>query len=414
MQAHEILQQIHDLLPAGEARTLIGWELYWYTPSLQQKSDPFDDLKRETLNLKIQVDESEFASLQREIEDAVLTDGDLQLTLPAHGRQPQQLRFTTKGLRQLPGEGVRIAGSEIDISGAIAASDALAVARIAARFPQVIVHTEGAEPVQLKAAEDVTASQRRHSFRGIILGRRPTAGFRLLDSLGLLDIFLPEVTAGRGLTQNRFHAHDIFEHLLRAADGALDLNEPVRWSALLHDVGKVPTRVEQPDGESTFHNHEMYSARMVVPIMKRLAVPISVGQKVKFLVRNHMFHYTDEWSDKAVRRFVKKVPLDELQDLISLRLADRKGSGKKTAFPKALQKLMVHIDDLIAKEQEFKIKDLAIDGHTLIELGMPQTRAMGDMLKYLFEEVKAGRAENNREVLLALVESRRSATGASA
>jgi tRNA nucleotidyltransferase (CCA-adding enzyme) len=183
----------------------------------------------------------------------------------------------------------------------------------------------------------------------------------------------------------------------------------VRWSALLHDIGKVPTRVEQADGESTFHNHEMYSARMVVPVMKRLAVPISVGQKVKFLVRNHMFHYTDEWSDKAVRRFVKKVPLGELQDLISLRLADRKGSGKKTAFPKALQKLMGHIDELIAKEQEFKIKDLAIDGHTLIELGMPQTRAMGDMLKYLFEEVKAGRAENNRETLLALVESRRAA-----
>lgn len=414
MQANEILHKIHELLPPGEARTLIGWELYWYENASQMKSDPFDDLKRETLNLKLHAGETEFARIQNEIEGAVLTEGDLQLTLPAHGRQPQQLRFTQKPLRQLPTMGVRIAGSEIDIEGSIEPGDALALARIAARFPQVIIHTEGAEPVHLKAAEEIAASQRRHNFRGIILGRRPTAGLRLLDSLGLLDIFLPEVTAGRGLSQNRFHAHDIFEHLLRAADGALDLNEPVRWSALLHDIGKVPTRVEQADGESTFHNHEMYSARMVVPIMKRLAVPISVGQKVKFLVRNHMFHYTDEWSDKAVRRFVKKVPLDELQDLISLRLADRKGSGKKTAFPKALQKLMVHIDDLIAKEQEFKIKDLAIDGHTLIELGMPQTRAMGDMLKFLFEEVKAGRAENNRETLLALVESRRSATGASA
>lgn len=409
MQAYDILHKVHGLLGEGEARTLLGWELYWYAPATQQKPDLADDLKRETLNLKLQVSPEDLSRLQLSFPEAVMTEGDLQLSLPPHGRQPAQIRFTTKPLQQLPTAGVRVAGSEIDLSGTLSASDVLSIARIAARYPQLILYTEGANPVTLKSADDLPASQRRHAFRGIILGRRPTAGFRLLDSLGLLDIFLPEVTAGRGLSQNRFHAHDIFEHLLRAADGALDLNEPVRWSALLHDIGKVPTRVEQADGESTFHNHEMYSARMVVPIMKRLAVPISVGQKVKFLVRNHMFHYTDEWSDKAVRRFVKKVPLGELQDLISLRLADRKGSGKKTAFPKALQKLMGHIDELIAKEQEFKIKDLAIDGHTLIELGMPQTRAMGDMLKYLFEEVKAGRAENNRETLLALVESRRAA-----
>ncbi|HNL10342.1 MAG TPA: hypothetical protein PKM44_07510, partial [Turneriella sp.] len=140
-----------------------------------------------------------------------------------------------------------------------------------------------------------------------------------------------------------------------------------------------------------------------VPIMKRLAVPITVGQKVKFLVRNHMFHYTDEWSDKAVRRFVKKVPLEELQDLISLRLADRKGSGKKTAFPKALQKLIDHIDEIIAKEQEFKIKDLAVNGHTLMEMGIPASRQMGDILKYLHAEVAAGRAANETEILVSMV-----------
>jgi|JI10StandDraft_1071094.scaffolds.fasta_scaffold73420_3 tRNA nucleotidyltransferase (CCA-adding enzyme) len=413
MQAYEILQRVHAVLTGAEARTLLGWELHWYAPQNTQQNEFADDLRRETLNLKLPVNAEDFAALQLALSDATLSEGDLQLALPPHGRQPSQIRFSTQTQRLMPSDNVRIAGSEIDLSGELSASDALIVARLAARFPQLIVHTEDTPRVELKAADEVPASLRRHAFRGIILGRRPTAGFRLLDSLGLLDIFLPEVTAGRGLSQNRFHAHDIFEHLLRAADGALDLNEPVRWSALLHDVGKVPTRVESPDGESTFHNHEMYSARMVVPIMKRLAVPVSVGQKVKFLVRNHMFHYTDEWSDKAVRRFVKKVPLDELQDLISLRLADRKGSGKKTAFPKALQKLMEHIDELIAKEQEFKIKDLAIDGHTLMEIGMPPSREMGDMLKYLFEEVKAGRAENDREKLLGLVEARRSAAGAS-
>jgi hypothetical protein len=219
MQAHDILNKVLGLLGEGEARTLLGWELYWYAPAAQHKADLADDLKRETLNLKLQVTPEELLQLQQSFPEAVITEGDLELSLPPHGRQPAQMRFTTKQLRQLPTGGVRIAGSEIDLSGSVSAGDVLSIARIAARYPQLIVHTEGAEPVSLKSAEEVAASQRRHAFRGIILGRRPTAGFRLLDSLGLLDIFLPEVTAGRGLSQNRFHAHDIFEHLLRAADG---------------------------------------------------------------------------------------------------------------------------------------------------------------------------------------------------
>ncbi len=414
MQAHEFFTGIIESLREGESRTIATWESWWYADRSAERYDASDDFRRETLNLKLTVSAEELDTLQKRFAEAKLTDGDLELDLPAHGRQPTAMRFSTKGTRQLPAQGIRVSATEIDFTGAATTEDLLLIARIAARFPQLIVHSEGLESIERQPPESIASAARRHAFRGIILGRRPTAGFRLLDTWGLLDAYLPEVTAGRGLTQNRFHAHDIFEHLLRAADGALDLNEPVRWSALLHDVGKVPTRVEMPDGESTFHNHEMYSARMVVPIMKRLAVPVGIGQKVKFLVRNHMFHYTDEWSDKAVRRFVKKVPLDELQDLISLRLADRKGSGKKTAFPKALQKLMEHIDELIAKEKEFKIKDLAIDGHVLMELGMPASRAMGDMLKYLFDEVKSGRAENSRDALIALVEARRSSVGASA
>lgn len=413
MQAHEIFNLLLELIGEGESRAILRWESYWYDAAATGRHDVPDDLRRETLNLKLAVTDDELTVLRLRFPDAPFTQDDLELELPPCGRQPTALRFSPKAVRQLPATGIRVSATEIDFTGEPKIEDLLLVARIAARFPQLTVHSEGIDSIEQKAPEAIASALRRHAFRGIILGRRPTAGFRLLDTWGLLESFLPEVTAGRGLTQNRFHAHDIFEHLLRAADGALDLNEPVRWSALLHDVGKVPTRVEMPDGESTFHNHEMYSARMVVPIMKRLAVPVGVGQKVKFLVRNHMFHYTDEWSDKAVRRFVKKVPLDELQDLISLRLADRKGSGKKTAFPKALQKLMGHIDELIAKEQEFKIKDLAIDGHVLMELGMPASRAMGDMLKFIFEEVKSGRAENTRDALIALVEARRSAAGAS-
>jgi hypothetical protein len=400
MNALEVLNRLKDLPLDAEARQLLEWELYWYEPEI---TDPVfaEDRKRETLPLRLWVNEENLKRIKNTLEYTEIDQGIIALPLREAGRQPETLQVSTRAQQIIPA-GVQCSATELKAEQNLPLKEMLLLVRLAARYPQVAVVASmaAADKAELDA---LPQSFRRTIFRGIIMGRRPSTGLRLLDRFGLLEYFLPEVTAGRGLTQNRFHAHDIFEHLLRSVDGAMDLNEPVRWSALLHDIGKVPTRVETGNGEATFHNHEMYSARMVVPIMKRLAVPITVGQKVKFLVRNHMFHYTDEWSDKAVRRFVKKVPLEELQDLISLRLADRKGSGKKTAFPKALQKLIDHIDEIIAKEQEFKIKDLAVNGHTLMEMGIPASRQMGDILKFLHAEVVAGRAANESEVLVALV-----------
>lgn len=404
---HEIFSALVATAESAENRAMLFWEGFWYTEAAAEKLFA-DDIKRETMSLKLSVTPEEVAGITKALGslpvETHVADAETEIRFSERSRQPGKIVLSQKNFSWLP-DSVSIEGNSLTFADAPSLKEILQAAVLIARYPQLKVNLPGVS-FQAKAALDLPPTFRRHVFKNIICGRRPSAALKFLDSVRLLEVYLPEVTAGRHLTQNRFHAHDIFEHLLHSVDGAMDLNEPVRWSALLHDVGKVPTRVQGPNGEASFHNHEMYSARMVVPIMKRLAVPIGVGQKVKFLVRNHMFHYTDEWSDKAVRRFVKKVPLEELQDLISLRLADRKGSGKKTAFPKALQHLIAHIDEIIAKEKEFKIKDLAIDGHVLMELGMPQTRAMGDMLKYIFEEVKAERLPNEREQLIAAVKSR--------
>lgn len=399
MNALEVLHRLKDLLHDAEARQLLEWELYWYKPGVPDPAFA-EDRKRETLPLRLCASEENLERIKNTFEYTEMDQGLIAIPLKEADRQPESVQLSTRAQQIIPA-GVHCSATEVRAEQNLPLKGMLLLSRLAARYPQVAVVASMAA-ADKRELDALPQSFRRTIFRGIIMGRRPSAGLRLLDRFGLLDYFLPEVTAGRGLTQNRFHAYDIFEHLLRSTDAAMDLNEPVRWAALLHDIGKVPTRVETGTGEATFHNHEMYSARMVVPIMKRLAVPIKVGQKVKFLVRNHMFHYTDEWTDKAVRRFVKKVPLEELQDLIALRLADRKGSGKKTAFPKALQKLIDHIDEIIAKEREFKIKDLAINGYTLMELGVPPSKQMGDILKFLHAEVVAGRAPNESEVLKSL------------
>lgn len=248
--------------------------------------------------------------------------------------------------------------------------------------------------------EDCKISTRKKYFSRILLGRKPSVGLDFLTEQGILELFLPEVTAGKGLEQNQFHSHDIYHHLLYSCDGMQSADLVLRLSALLHDAGKVPTRKEKESGEATFYNHEMVSARMVPTIMKRLGIDKNLGLEVRFLVRNHMFHYTDEWTDKAIRRFIKKVPPEHLSRLIELRIADRKGSGKRNYFPPALTRLLEHIHAVSEKEQAFKITDLAIGGRDLIELGLPAGPLFGKIFKELLDLVTKDKLPNNREALI--------------
>ena len=242
-------------------------------------------------------------------------------------------------------------------------------------------------------------SRRRFHIETILSGRKPSHGFEFLARCKLLQEILPELYAGKGVSQNRFHIYDVYEHSIYACDHVTEGDVMLRFAALLHDVGKVPTRNERDNGEATFYNHEIVSSKMVVPIMKRFGIPKELGLKIRFYVRNHMFHYTNEWSDRAIRRFLKKVSPVELENLIKLRQADRQGSGKKNPFPKGLEKLIDHIDEVIEREKELKVTDLAINGKILMEMGVPAGPLMGKILKTILEEVKNEEIANESEAL---------------
>ncbi len=239
----------------------------------------------------------------------------------------------------------------------------------------------------------------RKQFTRILLGRRPSQAFLCLDAAGALEWFLPELAAGRGLSQNRYHKYDIFYHSIYACDGVPEPDLVLRMAALCHDFGKVDTRRPIAGGEATFHNHEMVSTKHVANITRRFGFEPFVSKRVRFLVRNHMFHYTSEWTDRAVRRFMRRISPDLLQDLIRLRLADREGSGKRTALPRAIQDLQRHIDELRRAEAELKLRDLAISGHDLMELGMKPGPDMGRLLGLLLDRVKAEEIANNADSL---------------
>lgn len=288
--------------------------------------------------------------------------------------------------------------SEITLLPEASLDDYFTCAFLLSRFPGLKCNALE-NPAASQEFSQMPYSRRRCHIESILLGRTPSRGFRFLDESKILTGLLPELAAGKGVTQNRFHIYDVYEHSIFACDSVTEGDFILRFSALLHDIGKVPTRKERDNGEATFYNHEIVSSKLAVPIMKRFGIPKETGLKIRFYVRNHMFHYTNEWSDRAIRRFLKKVSPAELENLIKLRQADRKGSGKKNPFPKGLEKLIQHIDEVIEREKELKVTDLHIGGKELMELGVVAGPLMGQVLKTLLEEVKSEQLENSPEQL---------------
>jgi len=232
----------------------------------------------------------------------------------------------------------------------------------------------------------VSSERVREEFTKILMSGKVAYGLGLLDQSGLLEIFLPELSACKGVAQGGPHRHDVFGHSLEACSAApLDL--VLRLSALLHDIGKPERRLEGPDGSLTFYGHDTLSAAMAESVLKRLKYPNDTIAAVAHLIRHHMFDYSEHWTDAAVRRFVNKVGIGAIGALVNLRLADSSGMGNGPADPRTVIPLLERVEALHAKDQAFCIKDLAIDGNDLAALGWPRGPIMGKVLAELLEAV---------------------------
>jgi tRNA nucleotidyltransferase (CCA-adding enzyme) len=257
----------------------------------------------------------------------------------------------------------------------------------------IIAETEGLHRISRERIRD--------ELNKIMLSPVPSGGLRQLLDSGLLKIVLPELAECAGVTQNRFHAHDVFEHCLLAADAAPRNNLPVRLAALLHDIAKPDTK-EERDGDFTFYAHQVIGARKVDRILRRLRYSNEQRQQITHLVYNHMFFYEPHWTDSAVRRFVRTVGMDSIPDLIALRIADMSGNSRKSGSTAPLEALLDRVDDVIAKDTALSVKDLVIGGRELMELGVPEGPGIGRIMRALLEIVLDEPEANERERLLEL------------
>jgi putative nucleotidyltransferase with HDIG domain len=229
----------------------------------------------------------------------------------------------------------------------------------------------------------------------------PGDGVPLLVTAGLMEHIMPEILAMRGVVQGGHHIYDVYTHSLKSLQECPSSDPIVRLAVLLHDVGKPKTvRYQGPRGV-TFYGHELVGARMAKDIGQRLRLARKQIDKLFILVRWHMFAYDSNMTDAAIRRFIARVGLDNINDMLLLRVGDRKGGGSK-ATSWRLRELQERIGEQLY--EPLGLKDLVVDGSDVMEvLGMKPGPKVGSILKQLFEEVMDDSGKNNREYLLARI-----------
>lgn len=249
--------------------------------------------------------------------------------------------------------------------------------------------------------ERISPERVREELDRLLQAPRPSAALAVLHETGLLRRVLPELAGCYGVTQNAHHAYDVFHHTLAAVDAAPPGRRLVRLAALFHDTGKPRTRGEKR-GVTTFYAHQSAGRRLVDAAFRRLRYPNDDRERVGHLVQHHMFHYRPEWTDAAVRRFLRDVGEDHLDDLFAVRAADSAGNGTRRGATPELDELRRRIAIEVERRSALTVRDLAIGGHDLMQdLAVPPGPELGRILRTLLEEVLDEPERNERETLLA-------------
>ncbi len=250
--------------------------------------------------------------------------------------------------------------------------------------------------------KNISQERIRDEFAKIIMTSRGAWGVELLRRYGLLAYIIPELLEGVDCGQNKHHIYTVWEHNLRALAYAIDKNYSleVRLGSLLHDVGKPRTKAGS-GANSTFYKHEYVGARMTRDILERLRFSKHIVLYVTHLVKNHLFYYNvDEVSEAGVRRFISRVGMENIEDLIKIREADRIGSGVPKAVPYKLRHLLFMIDKV--RRDPVSPKMIALDGSQLMEeLALRPGPRVGWILGILLEDVLDDPTKNTLEKLTA-------------
>ena len=233
----------------------------------------------------------------------------------------------------------------------------------------------------------------------------PKAGhaFAALDDLGLLELVLSELTAGRGVGQGGLHHLDVLQHQLEAlqrlVDAFPDADAALRWATLLHDVGKPLTRaLEEGDVRPSFHGHDAVGAEVTARALRRLRLPHALAERAAKLVGAHMRPLPQ--GDKAARRFVHRLrPL--LPDLLRLMVADREAARGPQASEAGRRRYRLALAEVIRRlEAAGAPAAPLLDGREVMRLlGLAPGPAVGEALAAIAEARAVGEVADAGEAV---------------
>lgn len=250
----------------------------------------------------------------------------------------------------------------------------------------------------------VSQERVRDEWMKTMKARTPSRAFEVMRESGILGVTCPELLEGVGMEQNKWHSLDVWKHGMACMDACA--GDPVlRIAALLHDVGKPRSReLSEKTQDYTFYDHDKIGAEIAFPIASRLKFSNDERDRIVALVRHHLFHY-DAWSDQAVRRWIKRVGPERIEDLYRLNEADLRGKGPIFREEKDLAPLVMlkaHVERVLAEGAALSTRDLVIDGNVLMKVvGLKPGRIVGQVLEALLEVVLVDPSQNEREALVA-------------
>ena len=219
----------------------------------------------------------------------------------------------------------------------------------------------------------------------------------------ILAAVIPELEPMIGFDQRSpHHAYDLFTHTAHVVAG-VPAELPLRWAALLHDIGKVPTFTQDETGRGHFYGHAPRGVEMADQVLHRLKAPTALREQVVVLIEKHMTRLQPD--KKLLRRQIGRLGWETVENLLYLQEADMgsKGTGKPeelAIFPQIRELL----DQIKAENACLSLKDLAVNGHDLMEMGFTG-RAIGQCLNTLLEQVIDERLPNEKAALLAFAKT---------
>jgi poly(A) polymerase len=275
------------------------------------------------------------------------------------------------------------------------------------RIAQVISRTGQPAPLGVSRAcreelgllHDIDRDQFRELFGQCLLGRSVDIALEWLREIGVTAMFLPELDATKDLAQEAGRRHkDVWEHTKLVVKQSVRRPE-VRWAALLHDIGKVPTRTFTNKGVH-FHGHAEVGARMFDKIARRIPFPPELRKAIRFLIKHHLRsnQYSASWTDGAVRRFDREMG-EYLTDLLDLSRADitSQRPGRRQALLREIHNLSERIHALRAADAKVPPLHKGIGTAIMEHFDLPPSKQIGELKQALEQAIDRGELEPHRD-----------------